>query len=356
MGLLPYSPILTVSSLTTFTNSLTQRVTLSELADRDDDILADFLELKVSPNTRRTYAKALDDFFTRLTGSKATPLMVGEFLNLSQKQAIILVLKYQSMLVDAGLTPSTVNVRLSAIKSIVSHARKLGRCGFSLGDVRSMGVEVYRDTSGVDADGIGAILNTCDRASARDKRDRSEIKGCRDYAILRLLWGNALRRGEVSATNVGDFSPSESKLWIRGKGKLVKIAIDLAPKTTAAIEEWLDMRSVILGVPQPTDPLFIGLGNSQHVRLLGEGIRLMVVDRTKQAGIGKVMSPHRVRHSAITAYLDASGGDVRSRLSRALARSAQGLSRHANLNTLTRYDDNRHRYQAKASGVLEDLV
>jgi integrase/recombinase XerC len=104
---------------------------------------------------------------------------------------------------------------------------------------------------------------------------------------------------------------------------------------------------VILGVPQPTDPLFIGLGNSQHVRLLGEGIRLMVVDRTKQAGIGKVMSPHRVRHSAITAYLDASGGDVRS---------AQGLSRHANLNTLTRYDDNRHRYQAKASGVLEDLV
>jgi integrase/recombinase XerC len=81
----------------------------------------------------------------------------------------------------------------------------------------------------------------------------------------------------------------------------------------------------------------------------------MVVDRTKQAGISKVMSPHRVRHSAITAFLDASGGDVRPPWWRA-SRSAQGLSRHANLNTLTRYDDNRHKYQATASTVLEDLV
>jgi integrase/recombinase XerC len=320
-----------VPSLVTFT-------TLSELADRDEDLLADFLELKVSPNTRRTYSKALDDFFTRLTGSKATPLMVGEFLNLSQKQAITLVLKYQSMLVDAGLTPSTVNVRISAIKSIANHARKLGRCGFSLGDIKSMGVEVYRDTSGVDSQGIGAILATC---------DRTEIKGIRDYAILRLLWGNALRRGEVSGTNAGDFSPGESKVWIKGKGKLIKSAIDLPPKTVNAIGEWLEVRSLHLGVPQPLDPLFVGLGNSQHSRLLGEGIRLMVVERTKQAGISKVMSPHRVRHSAITAFLDASGGDVRS---------AQGLSRHANLNTLTRYDDNRHQYQGKASNLLDNLA
>ena len=38
----------------------------------------------------------------------------------------------------------------------------------------------------------------------------------------------------------------------------------------------------------------------------------MLVERTQAAGISKVMSPHRVRHSAITAALDASGGDVRS--------------------------------------------
>jgi integrase/recombinase XerC len=50
---------------------------------------------------------------------------------------------------------------------------------------------------------------------------------------------------------------------------------------------------------------------------------------------------------AITAYLDASDGNIRA---------AQGLSRHANLNTLTRYDDNRHKYQAIATNTLADLV
>ena len=68
---------------------------------------------------------------------------------------------------------------------------------------------------------------------------------------------------------------------------------------------------------------------------------------SSDAGIEKVMSPHRVRHSAITAYLDASEGNVRA---------AQALSRHKNLDTLTRYDDNRHQYQKTASDVLGDLL
>jgi integrase/recombinase XerC len=48
-------------------------------------------------------------------------------------------------------------------------------------------------------------------------------------------------------------------------------------------------------------------------------------------------------------YFDAFtlGGDVRA---------AQGLSRHRNLNTLTRYDDNRHQHQSKATDVLADLL
>lgn len=324
-----------VPSLTT---ALTTFTTLSDLADRStEDILSEFLELRVSGNTRRTYSKALDDFFTRLTGHSASSLMVKEFLELGQPQAIVLVLKYQSILIDAGLTPSTINVRLSALKSLTNHARKLGMCGYSLSDVRSMGVEVYRDTSGVDPDGIRAILNTC---------NLSDIKGIRDYAILRLLWGNALRRGEVSAANVGDVYRGESKLMIKGKGKLVKSGIDLAPKTVEALVQWLDVRPSVLSLPTKSDPLFVGLTHGGE-RLLGEGIRLMVVDRSNRAGITKVMSPHRVRHSAITAYLDASGGDVRA---------AAGLSRHANLNTLTRYDDNRHKYQGQASALLEDLV
>jgi integrase/recombinase XerC len=54
-------------------------------------------------------------------------------------------------------------------------------------------------------------------ACASSDDDRASFKGKRDYAILRLLWDNALRRGELVATNVGDLR--EGKLWIIGKGK-----------------------------------------------------------------------------------------------------------------------------------------
>ena len=60
------------------------------------------------------------------------------------------------------------------------------------------------------------------------------VKGIRDYAILRLLWDNALRRNEICSLNVGDFHPC-GRLAILGKGKLQKIQIDLSAASTTAI-------------------------------------------------------------------------------------------------------------------------
>jgi integrase/recombinase XerC len=71
-------------------------------------------------------------------------------------------------------------------------------------------------------------------------------------------------------------------------------------------------------------------------RLIGDGIPKIVVCHSEKAGIKKQMSPHRIRHSAITAALDATDGDMRK---------IQKLSRYRNLNTLMIYDDNRGRDQ-----------
>ncbi len=173
--------------------------------------------------------------------------------------------------------------------------------------------------------------------------DRSTIKGIRDYAILRLLWDNALRRNEICSLDVGDFDKS-GRLSILGKGKIQKSQIDLSPATTIAISQWLAAK----GNYRPDNPLFSSLDRrSQGHRLDGSTIYRLVREFSEAAGIDKIVSPHRIRHSAITAYLDASDGNIRA---------AQGLSRHANLNTLTRYDDNRHKYQAIATNTLADLV
>ena len=58
-------------------------------------------------------------------------------------------------------------------------------------------------------------------------------------------------------------------------------------------------------------------------------------------------SPHRWRHTSITAYLLATGGDVRG---------AQKLSRHSKLETLMIYDDAREDLQGRATRLLSELA
>jgi integrase/recombinase XerC len=321
-------------------NSLDFSSLSSIAATVSEDVWTDFLKLHVSPNTRRTYSAAIDDFFGRLMNVNASPERIREFLALPDDQALGVVLKYKALLLEAKLAPSTINTRLSALKSLVDHARKLKQCGFTLADVKQVRVEKYRDTSGVGVDGFRSMLATV---------DRSTFKGKRDYAILRLLWDNALRRGELVAANVGDFR--DGQLWIVGKGKLQKSLIDLAPATVMALREWLAVRD-----GAGDEPLFIAVDtNTFGKRLSGRSVaRLVAAASLSDEGdgevnplVGKRMSPHKVRHSSITTFLDASNGDVRT---------AQRLSRHSRLDTLMIYDDNRQGLQGKASIVLADLV
>jgi integrase/recombinase XerC len=298
----------------------------------DDNIWAEFLKLQISEHTKRTYASALNDFFFQMTGARVNPLQIREFLNLPSAQAIAVVLSYRAQLLDLNLSPNTINTRLAAIKSLVNHARKLSQCGFSLEDVASLKVEIYRDTSGVTPDVYRGMIEAI---------DRDTIGGKRDYAIMRLLWDNALRRSEVTALNIEDFQ--SDKLWIMRKGKIQKIAIDLAGKTRVALAQWLSVRG-----GEASQPLFMALDNRAYGnRLSGRSLGYLVERLAKGADVAKRMSPHRVRHSSITAYLDVSDGNVRD---------ARLLSGHAKLETLVIYDDRRKNVQGKVSSKLADLV
>jgi integrase/recombinase XerC len=179
------------------------------------------------------------------------------------------------------------------------------------------------------------ILNQCNLSTA---------KGKRDYALLRLLWGNALRRNEVSQLNISDFDPETKTLRILGKGRGTQTeVIDLGTGTVQAINQWLATRTNV----QDDSPLFVSLdyATGGH-RLTGDGIRKMLVKLCNKAGIKKQMSPHRIRHSAITAALDATDGNVRK---------VQKLSRHRKLDTLMIYDDNRHKDQRDITQLLDEM-
>jgi integrase/recombinase XerC len=303
---------------------------------KNPDVLTQLLEDKRNPRTRHEYRKDINDFFKTVTGSLPTPDTVLQLLHLDRHRATALVLKYKAELFKRGLSEATVNRRLAAIKALVAMGRKLGVCDYSLEDVKGEKVRTYRDTSGVAPDIYKLILANCDLSTRAGKRD---------YALLKLLWGNALRRNEVSGLNVGDFDPDARTIKVIGKGKGTQLEIiDLSSTTTFALLQWLKVSST----KKKNAPLFISLDfHRKGHRLTGDGIYKILRKYCQKAGIDKPMSPHRVRHSSITAALDATDGNVRK---------VQKLSRHANLDTLMRYDDNRRSDQLEVTELLDELL
>lgn len=311
---------------------------VQEMLAADADPMSKLLASKRSENTRRAYEKDLVDFFRTMAGQDPSHDLVAHFLALSRTQAVSLVIDYKAKLLARGLAEATVNRRLSALRSLVDFAYSLGLCGWRLDSqaVSNERVKAYRDTTGIDTQQMQRVM---------DIVDRETLKGKRDYAILRLLWDNGLRRSEVVKCNVEDFDPAERALWILGKGRgTQKERVALSEKTAQAIMDYLEAR----GNPSK-GPLFAnvdraGKGNG---RLTSQAVYVLVRNICRRAGISKPMSPHRIRHSAITEALELTGGNVRL---------VQKFSRHAKLETLQVYDDNRHKGQAQVTELLAAVV
>jgi hypothetical protein len=63
----------------------------------------------------------------------------------------------------------------------------------------------------------------------------------------------------------------------------------------------------------------------------------------ERAGVPGIVSPHRIRHNAITHSLDATGGDVRR---------VRRFSRHSRLETVAIYDDSRRDMAGEVASLL----
>jgi integrase/recombinase XerC len=315
-----------------------------------DNLWVEFGRLKIADSTRKQYVKAIENFCHFAYNGSANPETISAFLDLDRYAAIEMVLRYRRHSIDKNLAPSTINVRLAAIKSLVEMARKLGKTTVDLGEIESIPSESYRDTRGISVEQFKSMLEAISQRLG-SANDPSTPIGVRDYAIMLLFWGNALRRGEIASANIEDFLPQQQKLMILGKGKRAKVGIDLTDSVRYALEEWVNFHPCTT----PGQPLITSLShNCYGARIAGDSIYRIVQGYAEAAGITsgrqaneRRVSPHRIRHSSITAFLDASGGNLRA---------VQALSRHSNQNTLTLYDDNRRQEQKGASGMLEDLL
>ena len=166
-----------------------------------------------SDHSKRNYAKALDEVFA-LCEARQQPLSRA------------LLMEYRAAMLEKKLSASTVNVRLSAVRKLIGEARRNG----------IIGVEEAANLSGVPnlSQKGTRVGNWLTREQAKELLtvpDRSKIKGKRDYAILALLLGCALRRQELASLDVDGIEMREGR-WVLpdlcGKGGRVRtVAIPL---------------------------------------------------------------------------------------------------------------------------------
>jgi integrase len=194
------------------------------------------LDALPSPNSRRNYGKALDDLFAF---SADRPLTRE------------LLMEYRASIEE--LSASTINVRLSAVRKMVTEARRAGMLGAedaaNLTDVPNIRQKGTR---------LGNWLTKEQAKELLAVPDRSTLKGKRDYVILALLVGCALRRQELASLDVETIQLREGR-WVladlEGKGRRIRtIAVPVwvkhginAWQAAASIEDGPLLRSIAKG-------------------------------------------------------------------------------------------------------------
>ena len=239
-----------------------------------DDEAASWLLTKRSDNTRKAYARDLDNFdkFVSQLGVEllgATPDHVNAWARLQT---------------DEGVTASTVNRRLSSVSSFFAKLVMEGKRESNPADAQRVARE--NRSPGKSA----AALNTYEMKALISAAISA---GDRDAVLVQLLAHTGMRVSELCAADVGDVRRENGHcvLFITGKGnKTRKVAIP--PSVCAQLDE--DERLADEALVQ--DNYGARLNRHQVTRILA---RLQ-----RAADISTKVTPHVLRATMITEALD----------------------------------------------------
>lgn len=273
-----------------------------------------FLGSYGNEKTRSAYARDLRHFASWLEGHHVGVLDVRR----------VHVDAYMRACEADGASPATVARRLSAISGYYAYAEDEGLIERNpVGRVRRPKVNDETPRFGLDRDEVGRLLEVAERKP-------------RDYALALLLVLNGLRISEVLAADVTDLGDERGHRVLRVARKGGKASIvPLAPRTASAATAMLDGRE--------EGPLFV---TRSGARLDRQAAWKIIKRLAKAAGIDKAISPHSLRHTFVTAALDAG----------VALHVVQDAAGHADPRTTQRYNRARHSLDGHATYAVAAYV
>ncbi len=239
--------------------------------------------------------------------------------------------------------PATVNLTLAVLRGIAREAR----------NANAMSEEEYRRIREVKADKGERLprgravptgeLTALVRACAAD----TGPAGARDTAMLACLYTGGLRRSELAALTLDDYTPAPPALRVlHGKNDKQR-AVPIPASAAAALDRWLARRGREPGalfVPIDQAGRVADVGDSDGAGLRGlsaHAIYKMLTKRARQAGVPP-LTPHDMRRTFVGDLLTA-GNDISA---------VQRMAGHVSVTTTQRYDRRGEEVMRKAADTL----
>ena len=230
------------------------------------------------------------------------------------------VLRYRFSLEQKNLAPSTINVRLAAVRRLAYEASGSGLLSPEL----AAGIRRVKGAKHLGVR-VGNWLTIDQSRTLLAESPSDSIRGKRDRAILSLLIGCGLRRAELVGLRVEDLRVREEHWVIAdliGKGKHIR-TVPVPVWAKRAVDEWTTAAGINGGV--------VFRRVSRLEKIWGDGITPkaiwhIVKAAAKRAGI-KDLAPHDLRRTCAR-LCHLAGGELEE---------IQFLLGHASVQTTERY-------------------
>lgn len=199
---------------------------------------------------------------------------------------------------DRGLARSSIERKLSSVRSFFRHALERG--------------EIHADPSrglrqAKRARSLPGALNEDEIGRLLDAPDSSTTTGRRDRALLEMLYSAGTRAAETVGIDRTDLDLARGVVRVRGKGRKERLA-PLGRFSIEALEAYLSDPGRPRPKPLAANAVFL---NSKGGRLSTRSLQNVVAKAVLEAGITRRATPHTLRHSFATHLLDR-GADLRS--------------------------------------------
>ena len=244
-------------------------------------------EKKASPNTSSSYLRDVRQYLQWLEGCG----IPAEAASRGELEA------YTGALFSQGKSAATVTRCLASLKSFYRYLLREGVVAENPAN-RLDHVRVERK--------LPQILTSQEAALFLAQPDVGEPKGCRDKAMLELLYATGIRVSEIIGLNVTDVNLERGT--VRCTGRNGARVIPLYPAAVKALRRYLEeVRPLVIERSDET-ALFVNMSGERMSR---QGFWKIIKQYQEKAGIQKDVTPHTLRHS-FAAHLLENGADLRS--------------------------------------------